>query len=391
MASEQNFEPLRVGVIGAGDISTVYLNAIDRSPALRLLAIAARTEESARRRAADYGVTGQSLDALLADDRLELLVNLAPGRDHDAINARVIAAGKHLYTEKPFALSFQVADRLCKMAQDSGVRIASAPDTLLGGGHQKARQMIDAGLIGQPVFGVSMVGHAGVEYYHPNPAAFYQPGAEPPYDIGPYYVTQWVHLLGPVRQVHAASAVGPDRRQIRVGPQAGAHFPVESDTSFLATLTFDQAVVSLIMSLDMADRSLQQNHCYGTAGCLQLPDPNFFGGEPALLPERRVEAPAPVETLPFGRPNHAGHFGDRVADYRGVGLVDLAIALRDGRPHRMDAGLILHVTEILEAIMTSARIGAAMRLTTDCSRPAPIDTQKDAALVAMMQSPWDRE
>lgn len=384
---------LRVGVIGAGDISDVYLNAIDRSPALKLQAIATRSVESAWEKANARGVAAVSVDAILSDPAVELVVNLAPGSAHDALNMAIIESGKHLYTEKPFSLSFANAQKMMMRADIQGLRAGSAPDTFLGAGHQAARTIVDRGSLdmgslGQPVIGLSTVGHAGTEYFHPNPAPFYQPGAEPPFDIGPYYLVQWINLLGPVRRVYASARRGLAERQIRRGPQAGTNFPVDIATSYAATLSFDAATVTLVMSLDMAERPAHQNHLYCTEGSIILPDPNFFGGEPIVCRHGADRQTVSIADRPFGANNRAGHTGVAVADYRGVGLVDLAIAIRTGRPHRANGALALHLCEVMEAIMSSSHSGEAVAVSSDCDRPSALDPERDRLLADLMITPW---
>jgi predicted dehydrogenase len=388
MGNNLAVDPICVGVIGAGDISTVYLNTIRRTEALQLRGIASRSMTSAQEKAAQYGVPAATLDTLLGDPTVELLVNLTPGSEHDAINARIIEAGKHLYTEKPFSLSAANARRLAGDAQAAGLRIGSAPDTFFGAGHQAARRVIDSGGIGKPVLGISIVGHAGVENFHPNPAGFYQSGGEPPFDIGPYYITQWVNLLGPVRHVQASSAKGENERTVLRGPNAGSRFSVEIDTSYTAVLTFDEATVSFVMSLDMAQPPTYQNLCYGTGGSLALVDPNFFGGEPSLRQSGRDTQSVSIDDLPFGMPNRKNHAGAPAADYRGVGLLDLAIGLRTGRRHRADAAFVVHVCEVMEAVVMSARTHETVTIESACHRPAPLDQDRDALLIAAMRSPW---
>jgi predicted dehydrogenase len=388
MIRPQAFEPVRIAVIGAGDISAVYFNTIARTDLLSLSAITSRSMTSAQNRASRYGVPAATLDAILSDPSIELLVNLAPGAEHDALNARIIAAGKHLYTEKPFSLSASNARKLATDAQAAGRRIGSAPDTFFGAGHQAARRIVDQGGIGKPVLGVSVVGHAGVEQFHPCPAGFYRAGGEPPFDIGPYYIAQWVNLLGPVRRVHAGSARGSSERSVLRGPDAGKVFPVEIDTSYAAVLEFDEATVSFVMSLDMAAAPLYQNHCYGTEGAMVLADPNFFGGEPSLTRAGHGSEPISIDDLPFGIPNRKNHAGVPAADYRGVGLLDLAIGIRTGMPHRTDAAFVVHVCEVMEAIVMAARSGQTVTVQSACCRPQSLDPERDKLLISSMPSPW---
>jgi predicted dehydrogenase len=384
-----SFDPVRVGVIGVGDISTVYLNAIDRSPALSLRAVAARQVGRAEAAGKPYGAPGTSVEAMLADDGIELVINLTPCDQHEYLNRMIIAAGKHLYSEKPFALSARVALELAQMAERNGVLVGGAPDTFYGSAHQAARTLIDSGAIGQPVFGLSFVGLPGLEHFHPNPASFYRAGGEPPYDIGPYFITQWINLLGPVRQVYASAGSGASERTIRRGPLAGTSFPVEVPTSFNAILEFDSASVGLALSLDVAVPTLRPGELFGSGGTLTLADPIFFSGDPVLFQPQAGRSTVPTDDRPFSTPNRLNHFGLPVADYRGVGLVDLAIAIRKRTDHRTSPQLLIHAIEVMEALVISGRERAAVPLRTSCTRPAPLDRDRDALLIEMTPSPFD--
>ncbi|MFY7834943.1 MAG: Gfo/Idh/MocA family protein [Novosphingobium sp.] len=382
-------EPVRTGVIGVGNISPVYLNAISRSPALELCRLASRSAARAEQAAAPFGAAGSDVATLLADDSIEMVVNLTPAIAHDELNAAIIAAGKHVYTEKPFALSAQVASKLAAAAVRKGVLIASAPDTLYGSAHQAARRAFDKGLIGREVFGTSFIGLPGLELFHPNPAQFYQPGGEPPLDVGPYYIAMWINLLGPVRRVHAASGSGQDQREIRRGPLAGTRFDVEVDSTFNAILEFETASVSLILSLDVIAPLLQPGELYGADGILSLADPMFFSGDMALTTAEAGRQPLDIAGLAFSEANSRNHVGQPVADYRGVGLVDLALAIRTGRPHRTASDFIVHSVEVMEAIAIAARTHHSVVLTTTCNRPAVLDQVADADLIALTASPFD--
>jgi predicted dehydrogenase len=330
------------------------------------------------------------VEALLADPAIEMIVNLTPASEHERLNEAVIAAGKHLYSEKPFGLSLAAVEKLVDQAARQNVLIGSAPDTFYGSAHQAARRALDSGAIGKPVFGASFVGFPGLEFFHPNPANFYLPGGEPPYDVGPYFISMWVNLLGPVKQVYAAGNRGHDRRTIRRGPQAGTEFPVEVMTSFNVVLEFDQATVNLVTSLDVVTPTVRPGDLYGSNGALSLADPIFFSGEPRII---QPDGPVAIDAadLPFSKPNRLNHGGRPVADYRGVGLIDLALALRGGKAHRTGPDLILHIVEVMESIVRSAQTHSPIAMQSSCQRPAAIDAESDAALIAMTPSPFDMD
>lgn len=382
-------EPVRVGLIGVGDISRVYLNTLARSPLVDLRAMATRHPGALATDAAARGAVACDVASLLADSAIELVVNLTPGKVHAEINGAILAAGKHVYSEKPFALSVTEAQRLADEADRRGLLIGSAPDTFYGSGQQAARRALDDGAIGKPVVGMSFLGLPGLEMFHPNPAAFYQPGGEPPFDVGPYYFIMWMHLLGPVRQVFASSAAGKAERTIMRGPAAGTSFAVEVDTTFNVILEFDQASVNLVISLDVVVPSSRPGELYGSDGALFLPDPLFFSGDPTLVRTGGERVTLPTGDLPFSKPNSRSHVGQPVADYRGVGMIDTCLAVRTGRPHRTASDFIVHGVEVMEAIARSARERAPVALSTSFVPPASIDPVDDAALIALMPSPFD--
>lgn len=384
-----SLEPVRVGVIGAGDISEVYLNGLNRSTALELRKIATRSPQSAQAAAAKYGAEAASVADLLADDAIELVVNLTPGVAHEEINAAIIESGKHVHSEKPFALSRQAASELVVLAERRGVLIGSAPDTFYGSAHQAARKALDSGAIGKAVFGTSFLGLPGLEHFHPNPAAFYRPGGEPPFDVGPYYFTMWINLLGPVKRVYSASGSGQDERTIRRGPLAGTSFPVEVDTTFNTILEFENASVSLIISLDVVNPAQRAGELYGSNGLLTLSDPLFFSGEPSLTAPGGARSVLDGAGFAFSRENRLNHIGKPVADYRGVSMTDLALAIRTGSSHRTGPEFIVHSVEVMEAVARSAAEGRPVDLQSTCQRPAPLDPVADAQLIALTPSPFD--
>lgn len=238
---------------------------------------------------------------------------------------------------------------------------------------------------------MSFIGLPGLEHFHPNPAAFYQPGGEPPFDVGPYYITMWMHLLGPVKKVYATSGSGQANRTIRRGPLQGTTFPVAVDTTFNTILEFENASVCLVMSLDVVMPTQRPGELYGTDGILSLSDPMFFSGDPSILYPQSGRQPLPTENLAFSRHNRLNHAGQPVADYRGVGMTDLALAIRLGTKHRTAPDFIVHAVEVMDAIATSARSGDAVILQTTCERPDSINPLEDAQLISLTPSPYDLE
>jgi predicted dehydrogenase len=255
-------------------------------------------------------------------------------------------------------------------AAAKGLRVGCAPDTFLGAGHQACRYAIDDGLIGVPVAGAAAVLSHGMEHWHPNPAFFYQHGGGPIHDLGPYYVTQLVNLLGPVARVTAEASAGSKTRIISSQPHAGEAITVEVPTTVNGVLSFaNGANVALTHSWDVWKHKRVPLEIYGSEGSLLGPDPNFFGGDPQITRRDGDWTSLGISAHPFGTPNRTTRAGAQVADYRIIGLLDMAVALRIGRPHRASGALALHVLEVLDAFERASLEGRHIAMETLCDRP----------------------
>ncbi len=282
----------------------------------------------------------ETVDDLLKADDIDIVVNLTIPAVHYDISKRILDAGKHVYSEKPFVLSIKEGLDLRKRAEKKGLRIGSAPDTFLGGAHQLARSIIDSGKVGKITSGTAYVMSHGMEHWHPNPDFFFQPGAGPILDLGPYYVTDLIQLIGPVKQVVAISSIPSKERTITSKPRAGEKVPVNTPTTIHAVLEFvNGAVVSLDASWDVWKHGHAPIELYGEEGTLFVPDPNFFGGDVRYTKRDSGSKALPKWDHPLGVPNQK-HGDSMLANYRTAGLADMAIAIQEGRPHRcsMEAG-----------------------------------------------------
>jgi predicted dehydrogenase len=351
-----------VAVIGCGWVSDVYLTNLVSSPDVRVAGCADLDPGRAAAKAAKHGVPARSVDDLLADPDVSIVVNLTPPRAHQPLNLAAVEAGKAVYTEKPLAETRAEATALRRRASAAGVRVGCAPDTFLGAGLQTCRRLLDDGAIGTPVAATAFMAVAPVESWHPDPPAFvYQPGAGPLFDMGVYHVTALVALLGPVRSVTAMAATPFATRTIRSGPRRGQTVPVAVPTHVSACLQMaGGALATLVTTFDTQAHSLPQVEIYGTEGTLACPDPNEFGG-PVRLARNRADG---WTEMPLG-PGPAGNA-------RGIGVADLARAQRTGRRHRADCALAYHVLDVLESILDSARTGAHVIVESTCERPEPI-------------------
>lgn len=348
-----------VGIIGCGNISEAYLKAAADFPILDIRGLGDLRPEAAQARASQFGLKARSIDDLLADPAIELIINLTIPAAHVAVGLQAIAAGKHVHSEKPLGLRAGEARKLLDAAASHGLRVGCAPDTFLGGGHQACRKLVDDGAIGRPVAGSAFFMCPGHERWHPAPAFYYAEGGGPMLDMGPYYITALVNLIGPVARVSGATARVRSERLITSEPLKGQTIPVSVATHVAGTLDFAcGAVVSIATSFDVARHRHVPIELYGTEASLIVPDPNRFGGT--------VEIARPGQEWEAQRVDHAYAEGN----HRIIGAADLAWALRENRPHRASGELALHVLEVMEAFQISSDEGRHVTIASRPERPA---------------------
>ncbi len=350
-----------IGVIGCGNISSAYLAAAKKFPILDIVALSDANPSAAKARAAEFGLLARSVDAVLSDPNIEIVLNLTVPKAHVEVGLKALAAGKHVYSEKPLGVALAEARALIDAAADRVLRVGCAPDTFLGGGQQTARRCVDEGLIGRPIGGTASFMCPGHERWHPNPGFYYLGGGGPMLDMGPYYVTALVNLFGPVASVSGVATRTRPERIVTSKPLAGTHIPVEVSTHVTGTLLFaGGAAVSMTMSFDVPRHRHVPIELYGETGSLIVPDPNYFGGEVEFADA--AEGWRKIET------RHAYADGN----YRVLGVADMAHAIRAGRPHRANGALALHVLEVMEAFQTSSDAGKSIAIATRPERPAPM-------------------
>jgi predicted dehydrogenase len=361
-----------VGIIGAGNISSAYIKAMQGFSILDIRGIADMRPEAAAARASEFGLEATSIEALLADPEIAIIVNLTIPRAHVAVGLQAIAAGKHVHGEKPLGVTFAEGKQLVDAARARGLRVGSAPDTFLGGAHQQCRQLIDEGRVGRIVGGTAFFACPGHERWHPDPAFYYDVGGGPVLDMGPYYITDLVNLLGPVRSVMAASATPQKERMIYSEPKKGPMMPVKVATHVAGILSFRSgALIQVTLSFDVPAHAHLPFELYGTEASLLVPDPNWFGGEiKTRTPVEKEWQSVPV-TLPYAD-----------ANYRSLGVADLAAAILDNRPHRASGDLALHVLEVMEGFEKSSEAGRPVEMSTTVERPAPLATSLVGGKVA---------
>jgi predicted dehydrogenase len=355
-------DALRVGLIGIGTISGQYLETLPRHPEVSL--VAAADLDPTRQ---VPGVRNMSPEELLTADDVDLILNLTIPQAHTEVALSAIAAGKHVYNEKPLALSTVEGHSILTAAAGAGVRVGCAPDTVLGTGVQTARRCLDDGMIGTPVAATAFMVTPGHERWHPAPEFYYQPGGGPLFDMGPYYLTALITLLGPITRVTGLASTPKASRVIGRGPRAGTEFPVNTPTHVAGTLEHaNGAITTLMMSFDVWEANLPNIEVYGTAGSMSVPDPNNFTGEVRVFtPEAagRPDSMAWTAVAPSAGHRNAG---------RGTGVADLATALAAGTDHRANGALAYHVLDVMESLLRAAETDTTQVITSTAERPAPV-------------------
>ena len=359
---------LGVGIIGCGNISTTYLKFAPVFKSLSLKAVADIDMDAAQARADEYGVRAHTVSDLLAADDIDVVVNLTIPAVHYAVTKQILEAGKHAYSEKPLVLTLEEGEDLRALANAKGLRVGSAPDTFLGGAHQQARAIIDSGDVGAIIGGTCHVMGHGMEAWHPNPDFFFQPGGGPVLDMGPYYITNLIQLIGPVKSVAALAKATFKERTIANGDRNGEVIPVETPTDIHALLEFENgATVTLGASWDVWANRHGHMELYGEKASIFLPDPNFFGGDVEVGESKDGIKAVPAWDHPFGIPNQ-----DERANYRCAGLADMATAIAEDRPHRCNIDLAVHAVDVMTSILRSGAEKRFVEVQTTCERPASL-------------------
>jgi len=355
-------KPVKVGVIGCGNISNIYFQNMKRFPILELVACADLIKARAAAKAKEHGIRKAcGVRELIADKSIDLVVNLTVPKAHTEVDEVALKAGKHVYSEKPLALDRDDGRRILELAEKKGLLVGCAPDTVLGAGIQTARKLIDDGWIGEPVSATAFMQCHGHENWHPDPEFYYEKGGGPMFDMGPYYLTALITLMGPVRRVCAATRITFPERTITSKPKHGKVVKVEVPTHVAGIMDFqNDAIGTIVTSFDVWAATLPCIEIHGTKGSMGVPDPNGFGG-PVML--RRAGAPEWKE-IP-----HSHGYADQS---RGVGVADMAYAIRGKRAHRAGGHLAFHVLDIMQSFHESSEQGGHIALTSSCERPAPM-------------------
>lgn len=351
----------RLAIVGCGVISRTYAHTIGQLDFMELAACVDDIPGRAGELASKFGGQASTLDAVLQDSTIDAVVNLTPPLAHAAVSRAVLEAGKATFSEKPLGVELAEGEELVDLATASGLRLGCAPDTFLGAGLQTARAVIDRGDIGEPLAANAFMLGSGPEQWHPNPTIFYQHGAGPLLDMGPYYLATLVQLLGPARTVNASARISRVQRPILSEPRRGELIDVEVPTHVGALVEFSSGpIATLVTSFDVQATRYYNIEVYGTDATLSVPNPNTFGG-PVRIKRNGDENWTEIELLPAHLPQQ-----------RGIGLADMIWAQRSGRAHRTSSALALHVLELMTGALAAADEGRRVDLHTTCGRAEPL-------------------
>jgi predicted dehydrogenase len=354
----------KVGMIGCGNISSIYCQANQKFRNLEIVACSDMDMARAQARAEEFKIPKAcTVEQLLASPDVEIVLNITIPAAHAEVALAALNAGKHVYGEKPLASVRADGEKIIKLAKSKNLRVGCAPDTFLGGGIQTCRKLIDDGWIGEPIGATAFMTTHGPEHWHPDPNWVYQPGGGPLFDMGPYYLTALAFLIGPIKRVGCAARITFPERMITSQPKYGQMIKVNTPTHVSGILEFQSgAIGTMIMSLDVWAADLPRIEIYGTEGTLSVPDPNTFGG-PVRVKRGRAQAWSEVPLM-HGYAEQS----------RGVGLADMAQALVSNRPHRASGELSYHVLDAMQSLLDASESKRFVELSSTCTKPKPFPT-----------------
>lgn len=354
---------MRIGVIGCGGISGKYLSHAAQYEVLDVVACADLIPQRAEKAAQEYNVsTACSVDELLADESIELVVNLTLPQSHAQIAMAAIEAGKHVYSEKPLGINREEGRQVIEAARAKGLRVGNAPDTFLGAGHQTARKLIDEGAIGRPVAASAIYASLGHESWHSNPRFYYEPGGGPLFDMGPYYITDLMQLLGAVKRVTGSAVMAIPQRTITSEPLNGTTFQIETPDHISGTLEFESGcVATILMSFALVYHDFWPITIFGTEGTMRVLDPNGFDGPVSVRRKGDEDWQQVQQTHCLGYA-------------RAVGVADMAHAIATGRAHRAGGDQAFAVLDVMQGMLDAGATGRTVDMQQGYQQPAPLPT-----------------
>ena len=379
---------LKVGLIGCGHISETYFRSQNYFNNINIVACADINVDAAKKCAQEYNIDQKNVDDLLSSKEIDIVLNLTTPQAHYETIKKTLLSGKHSYCEKPLSIKFEQGKELFNIANEKNLYLGNAPDTFLGGGGQLTRQLIDSREVGDIKLGNFIFAFPGVQPWHPNPEPWFLEGGGPVIDMGPYFYTMLVNLLGPAKKIRAQATMVNEYREIGSGPKKSSKFKVEIPTSYMVSIEFiSDAIIQGFISFDVINHQRNHMEFYGTKGSIIGPDPNMFGGPIfASFTEGGEWKEYSTENMKIGKINIFNQSGrsnesPTNANYRGVGLAEMISCIDSNKKHRCNGELALHVLDMIDSTIRSAKISKPIELSTNCEQPKYFPEEEISELI----------
>ena len=365
-----------IGLIGCGNIAETYFKSQDYFNNIKFVACADINQVSADECAKKNNISSMSVEDLLSHEEVDVILNLTIPQAHFEVSEKALKAGKHVYSEKPMAIKLSDAKQIIEIANQKNLYFGNAPDTFLGGGGQLSRKLIDEGNIGEVLTGNFIFAFSGVQTFHPNPESWFKDGGGPVIDMGPYFFTTLVNLLGPAKNVRARGTKFADTRVIETGPKINNKFSVDIPTTYMLDLEFESgSIIQGFLSFDVQNHGRNHVELYGSKGSIIVPDPNMFGGPVLISKELGSDwNNFSVENMLLGKTNIVNHSGrsneaPKQSNYRGIGLSEMIHAIENSKPHRCSGELSFHVLDIINTTIDAAKNNKEIEINSSCTKP----------------------
>ena len=365
-----------IGLIGCGNIAETYFKSQDYFNNINFIACADINKVSADECAKKNNISSMSVEDLLNHEEVDVILNLTIPQAHFEVSEKALKAGKHVYSEKPMAIKLSDAKQIIEIANQKNLYFGNAPDTFLGGGGQLSRKLIDEGSIGEILTGNFIFAFSGVQTFHPNPESWFKDGGGPVIDMGPYFFTTLVNLLGPAKNVRARGTKFADTRVIETGPKINNKFSVDIPTTYMLDLEFESgSIIQGFLSFDVQNHGRNHVELYGSKGSIIVPDPNMFGGPVFISKELGSDwNNYSVENMLLGTTNIINHSGrsneaPKQSNYRGIGLSEMIHAIENNKPHRCSGELSFHVLDIINTTIDAAKNNKEIEIKSSCTKP----------------------
>ncbi len=367
-----------IGIIGCGNILETYLRSQEYFNNINFVSCSDINMDLANKTATENNLKAQTVEELLSDENIDIVLNITIPQAHYEVSKKILEAGKHVYSEKPMSVKYDQAKELLKISNDKNLYFGNAPDTFLGGGGQLSRELIDSGEVGEILTGNFIFAFPGVQDFHPNPESWFQNGGGPVIDMGPYFFTTLVNLLGPAKNIRSRGFKFSNKREYKAGPNKGKFFNVDTPTSYMFNIEFKNfSHIQGFISFDVLNHRRNHMELYGSKGSIIVPDPNMFGGPVITSKELGSDwFEHTVETKPLGKTNIINHSGrsneaSKQANYRGIGISEMVDAIENKRVQRCNGELAVHVLDIIECAMIAADTKTEVELRSTCNKPIP--------------------